>query len=320
MSNFFRNIFTIFRTNLRPYLVISLIAYGLFAAGVIYTFTQTGNVAHLRSPIPDAIDGSLFRDAMGHNFLKLSWVIFLHNSTVCLFDMVLPSLVIPFYAIYILLKTPFHLGVAFGPTATNFLALGVVLLEDQGYIFAALASYAYATRALFPKAFGLPNYKQGFIVGIRNFGYLVLCVPVILLVSAGYESWVIVVRIPDNPFPSVYDSQFLAQAPNVNTTIEFHGQQISYDSTKLQESDARIAQLTPHDVGYFGPIVASRDSLSYTIAISLSQQYWDNPEINRRLGIAAKRLKGAFQSRHYSVAARSRDSLGIWKERVFARE
>jgi hypothetical protein len=233
--------------------------------------------------------------------------------------MLLPWLFISSTGAKVFITGPFYAGMIFGPPSlANIRIYGVALLEFQAESFAILAAYVFATRLLVPKMFAISNYKDAIIVALRSYLELSLFVPIFFVVAAGYEAWSITSLIPQNPFPSTYDSQFALHTKHTNAIINFNNQQIYYDSTMLQTSDAKIAQIVLHDIGYFGPLSIYKDSLHYSVKISLSEENWGKQETIRRLTAAATRLKGSFVSRQYEIVACSRDSLANWREKSLA--
>jgi hypothetical protein len=319
MTTFLKDVFRTFRENLLPYFVICLIIYGIFAAGAISTYYHPDAQATARNTIE--VGDEMLRNALNRDVSSLTLIIFAHNLRACIFDLLMPSLIIPIYGIVSFAKVDYFHGLVYGmPTTTNFLKFGVVLFEDQGYIFAFLAAYVYGTRFLLPKLYGIANYKQGFITGLKGFGKISLFIPIILAFSAVYESWTMAQFMPQNPFPSISDGEFQSALIRPHASFEFHGMRVAYDSTKVELSDAKIAGLAFRDIGYLGPIEVSRDSLAYRIRIAVPQQCWADSAIARRLRFATTRLQKPFSGRRYEVAACSRDSLGHWKENVLIQQ
>jgi hypothetical protein len=316
---FLKDILRTVRSNLSAYLIIMAFTYGAHVAGVVYSTTHPSERAALGRRISsDAAMGTdgMFRGMVGRNYAVLVGIIFAHNFQATFVDMLLPSLILPGYGVTSYIRASYHGGVVYGlPLSTNIQTVSVVLLEGQAYIIAMLAVYVYGSRLIVPKLFGLSGYKEGIVVALKSYWRLILFVPVILFVAALYEAWVLTDRIPPNPFPSNYDASFTSHFRQY-VSVERQGMLISYDSACVGINDVKIAGAALHDVGYFGPLFVSKDSLKVSIDISLPQTLWRDPGVIRRLQSAATMLKEPFADRHYQFSASAVDSLGEWRKAV----
>jgi len=331
MKNALRQSLRIIQENPESYLLINFFYYSIFVVGLIYAYihpsvyefwhgvAQEANKHGLLSIVHNAYYGN-------RNFVLAILLTFVVNVVLgAAIQVSVSSLIVPFLGCLVAAGRAFLWGLIFSPglLMAKPSILFVILLEGQGYVLAAFGAYLQGARFLRPKRFNLNSHKEGFFEGAKLTSRIYPLIVAVLLVSAIIEvhtSGAMIGPTSQNPFPSLIDPKFKLHVLGTNASVDFKGLRVSYDSTNVKLNDAKIAALALHDVGYAGPIVVSRESLDYRIRISLPLERWTNPEIVRRLGVAATYLKKPFLNRWYAIAVCSEDSLGNWRENVLVQK
>jgi hypothetical protein len=118
----------------------------------------------------------------------------------------LPSLVIPFSGLLVaglravmwgvLFSPQIVAGVGVGELGAGFMVVGLLLLEGQAYVLAALGAYVQGRAFLWPRRVGATGRGQGYWYGLKEQARLYLLVALVLLVAALYEVWIALVGIP----------------------------------------------------------------------------------------------------------------------------
>jgi hypothetical protein len=195
-----RQPFRIIRSNLRAYLAMNAIVYGLFAVGV---------VAALAFPELTAVRASAreggFNDVIT-SLLQNPWlfalVIFANNTLLAGFaQVVLPSMIVPFAGIALFGYRAFILGfdvLAGGQAAPIALVPHslAILIEFQAYVLLMLGAYLLGRAWLGPRLVGAPNRRQGYLHGLRQIGWLSLPALALFVVGALYEAFTLAYLVP----------------------------------------------------------------------------------------------------------------------------
>ena len=117
----------------------------------------------------------------------------------------LPSLLVPFSGLLVgglravlwgLIFSPTTLAVSSREVVYGALALGLLLLEGQGYVLAMLAALVQGQSFLWPASAGATSRKQGYLMGLKQTALLYLLVFLVLAVAAVYEALLAIVILP----------------------------------------------------------------------------------------------------------------------------
>jgi hypothetical protein len=190
---FYRKPFQIIRANLRPFLVINAIVYGMFIAGLVAAmlFPELGATKVAASEGDGSFD--LARSLVGNTGLFALVILAVNVFTAAGVWILLPSLVLPFAAIPLFAYKAFTLGTGLFPT-TEIAAIGWIphsltaLLEFQAYSLLVFGGYILGRSWLRPETIGAPTRRLGYLRGLQQFGWLGLAALALLVVGAIWEA------------------------------------------------------------------------------------------------------------------------------------
>ena len=189
-----RTPFRIIRADLRAYLALNAILYGLCLAGfgLALAFPQltAGRVASLE----DDGTGDLVRSLLGNVWLFAVAILGVNTLQFGLLSLVLPSLIVPFAGIAIAAYRSFEIGVTLAPT-TDAAWMTLIphsltwLIEFQAYVLLALGAYIVARSWIRPQTIGADTRRQGYVRGLKQLGRLSIPAMGLLVVGAVYEAF-----------------------------------------------------------------------------------------------------------------------------------
>jgi hypothetical protein len=191
---FYRKPFQIIRANLRPFLIINAIVYGLFIAGLVaaWMFPELAATKAASSESDGSFD--LVRSLVGSPWLFALVILAVNVFTAAGAWIVLPSLIIPFAAVPLFAYKAFTLGSGLFPT-TELAAIGWIphsltaLIEFQAYTLLVFGGYLLGRSWLRPATIGVPTHRLGYVRGLKQFGWLGLAALALLIVGALWEAF-----------------------------------------------------------------------------------------------------------------------------------
>lgn len=202
--------FAILSKSRRPYIFLNLAYYGLVVCGMIYaafdrsvqqTLMDTIGAAFLEGPLAGVMEAY----TGGQLLLAIVLTLVVNLAVGSFVSITLPSLVVPFSGLLVAGLRAVLWGLIFSPTTLavsgrealyGILALGVLLLEGQGYVLAMLAAVIQGQAFLRPASVGATSRKQGFLVGLKYTAFVYLLVILVLAVAAVYEAVLAIVILP----------------------------------------------------------------------------------------------------------------------------
>jgi hypothetical protein len=202
---FLRKPFTIIRANLRPYLVLSAVMYGLLLAGFVVGLA----FPHLTADRVDSLqeDGTadLVTTLLSNVWLFAGSILGVNVLQMSARNIVLPSLVVPFAGVAVFAYYAFTLGIGAVPTdEQGWLALIphslTVIVEYQAYVLFVLGAYLLGKFWLKPQTIGATTHRQGYLRGLQHLGWLTLPAIALLIFGALYEAFTLIYYV----FPVVY--------------------------------------------------------------------------------------------------------------------
>jgi hypothetical protein len=196
MNILFERIRDIFTKNLRAYLILNALYYGILIVFMIYlnfdptlrdAFVERYNTTFLRGAPELAGKPFEFRQTLGTVFGTFN----LNLLGSSYGEITFPSLIIPFAGVAIGLYRVAFIGMAFSPAnptaAGIFLPhLPTLLLEGQAAILAMLGAYVHGRALIWPKTIGQKSRWKAFVEGVRQSGMMYLPITGVLLVAALY--------------------------------------------------------------------------------------------------------------------------------------
>ena len=196
-----RRPFQIIRANLRAYLVLNALVYGVLLAGMAVGMLFPDLPAALATGMEDDGTADLVRSLLSNVWLFALTILAVNVLTVSLKLILLPSLVVPFAGVALLLYTAFEIGLALAPVNETMVTVLIphsvtMVIEFQAYLLLALGSYVFAMAWLRPATVGAPDRRRGYVRGLRQFGWLSLPAMALLIIGAIYEAFSIIYLIP----------------------------------------------------------------------------------------------------------------------------
>jgi hypothetical protein len=189
-----RRPFQIVRANLRIYLALNALMYGLallgFGLGILFPNLNTTQVdAFQEGGTGDPVTGLLTRPwlfaavILGVNIVKL-----------CLVHILLPSLVVPFAGILVTAYWALTTGIVLVPAgAASWIPLIphslTFFIEFQAYILLLLGAFILGRSWVRPHTIGAANRRQGYLRGLQQIGWLALPALALLIVGAIWEAF-----------------------------------------------------------------------------------------------------------------------------------
>lgn len=185
--------FRLVRENLRAYLLLNAIVYGLLIVGMVTGMTFPDLTASLVAAAQESASADVIRSLVGK--VPLFALVILANNIirVGLLSILLPSLIVPFAGIAVLGFQVFYSGLILAPTTADAAATLVphsvtLILEFQAYVILALGAYVLGRSWLRPSSIGAANRRQGYVGGLRQIGWLSLLALLLLIIGAVYEA------------------------------------------------------------------------------------------------------------------------------------
>lgn len=316
----------IVRENLRAFFYLNLFFYGLLLLTVIYAAQnpdmQRSMFYAAQSSVQKGLLAPIYEIYHVERNIPLAAVVTFVVNLVAgsALMLTLPSFVVPFIGLPILMYRFVLWGLIFGPDRIlQFASAGTLFLEGQGYIIAALAIYLHGTRFLRPTHHGYHSYAEGYRAGLKLTARLYVLVTLVLLVAALYESIVGISTIkPLFPKTGTSYAKLVADKQHIN----FSGSSMFYDSTGIDSGDAKTAGLVLEEIGYFrlGDSTSARISRQgsfFTIEVCVPAAYWEHEKIQGRFAYVFTRLEKVFPNRQYQLTAYSIDDSGRVAKKTF---
>jgi hypothetical protein len=193
-SSVLRRPATIIRTNLRAYLALNALAYGLVVAGFLVglVFPDLSR-ARVETQQTDGT-AELVNSLLSSPWLFALVILGVNLGKLSALTIVLPSLVVPFLGIPLFAYWSFTTGITLAPTTDMaWVALiphsATVVIELQAYVLLLLGVYLLGRSWLRPGSIGAANRRQGYLRGLRQLGWLALPALALLVIGAIYESF-----------------------------------------------------------------------------------------------------------------------------------
>ncbi len=196
-----RKPFQIIRANLRVYLLVNAVTYGLLLVSFGLAVVFPGLVEGLRPDLEANGDAALVLSVLRSPWLFAVTILGVNVLRLSLLTIVLPSMIIPFAGLAFFGYWTFTTGIALAPTeAAGWVALIphslTVVIEFQAYILLVLGAYLLGKSWLRPGTVGAPNRRQGYVRGLQQLGWLGLPALVLLIIGAIYEAFSLIYLVP----------------------------------------------------------------------------------------------------------------------------
>jgi hypothetical protein len=180
--------------NMRAYLALNALAYGLVLAGFLVgvAFPDLSRAQAETQQTDGTAD--LISSLLSSPWLFALVILGVNVGKLSALTIVLPSLVVPFLGVPLFAYWSFTTGITIAPTTEmGWVALiphsVTVVIELQAYILLLLGVYLLGRSWLRSRSIGAANHRQGYLRGLRQLGWLALPALALLVVGAIYESF-----------------------------------------------------------------------------------------------------------------------------------
>jgi hypothetical protein len=184
----------IIRENSRAYLVANAAIFGLFLVGfaVGLIFPQLAQDQHAR--LDDDGTTALVRSLIDNPWLFALTILAVNTVTMGVVTIVLPSMIVPFAGIALFAYWTYTTGITLVPaTDIGWVALIphtlTIIVEFEAYIVLVLGVYLLGRSWIRPHTTSSDNRRSGYILGLRQLGWLAQPAAILLVIGAIYEAF-----------------------------------------------------------------------------------------------------------------------------------
>lgn len=184
----------IVRSDLRPFLVLNAVAFGLFLVGFVLGLIFPGLVQEQSADFEASGQTDLVLRVFQNPWLFALVIFAVNTVTVGVVMIVLPSMVVPFLGIPLFGWKAVNIGMAIAPT-TPTLWVGFIphsltlIIEFEAYVLFMLGAWILGRSWLRPGTIGATTRRQGYLRGLQRLAWLGLGAVVLLVVGAAWEAW-----------------------------------------------------------------------------------------------------------------------------------
>ena len=190
----------------RAYFGINLVYYGAVGASMAYVtshpevqraLTEAVVLSLAQGPMATVADAYREGNVLQATLFTFSFNFFAGSLLVLL----LPSLLMPFAGLPIGLVRAVLWGLLLAPTTPELQAAMIphsltLLIEGQGYVLTLLAVWVHGRAFTSPSSVGASSWKEGYLLGLRRAGMVMLLAALTLTVAAVYESLEVIYLVP----------------------------------------------------------------------------------------------------------------------------
>lgn len=200
-AGLFRRPFRIIRENMRVYLALNAVMYGLALVGFMLALVFPELNAARATALQEDGTADLVISLLGNPWLFALTILGVNTLTVGVASILLPSMVIPFAGIAIFAYRAFIIGLSL---ALDDRAMWIALIphsltfviEFQAYVLLTLGAYLIGRSWLWPETAGVQLRRHGYLHGLRQAGSLSIPALALLIIGAVYEAFSLVYLIP----------------------------------------------------------------------------------------------------------------------------
>ena len=196
-----RTPFHLIRADLRPYLLINAVAYGLLILGLVLGLLFPG----LNAALSSSMDASGTTDQVV-SLLATPWlfaltILFVNIGKVALASILLPSMIVPFSGLAVFAYFAVETGITLAPvdhaSAMTLIPHSLtMIIEFQAYILLLLGSFILGRGWLKPETIDAASRRWGYLRGLQRFGWLALPSLTLLIIGAVYEALSLTYLVP----------------------------------------------------------------------------------------------------------------------------
>ncbi|WP_018653170.1 stage II sporulation protein M [Actinomadura flavalba] len=198
---FFRQPLRIVRANLRAYIGLNALMYGLFVVGMVAALAFPDLHEARTAGMDD--DGTTDRvgELLGNPALFALMIFAINVFTAAAGSIVLPSMIVPFAGIAVFAYRAFTFGLTLAPVDEDKAKTMIphsltILIEFQAYVLVLLGAYLLGKAWVRPRSVGAENRRRGYLWGLRQIGRLSLPALVLFVIGAIYEAVELAYLVP----------------------------------------------------------------------------------------------------------------------------
>ncbi|MFI9561478.1 stage II sporulation protein M [Nonomuraea endophytica] len=199
--NRLRRPFQIIRADLRAYLLINALVYGVLLLGMALALIFPDLHTARTSSFVDGDQGALVNTVIGNPWTFGTTIFLVNVFATALLLIVLPSLAIPFAGLAIFAIKTIDIGIILAPVnRTSALILiphaPTILIEFQAYILVVFGAYLLGRSWLRPATADATTRRQAYTRGLNRLGWLWLPALALFIIGAIYEAIEIYYLVP----------------------------------------------------------------------------------------------------------------------------
>ena len=184
----------IIRENSRAYLVANAATFGLFLVGFAVGLIFPQLAADQHAQLDEDGTTALVRSLINNPWLFALTILGVNTVKMGVLTIVLPSMIVPFAGIALFAYWIYTTGVTLVPgTDIGWVALIphtlTIIVEFEAYILLVLGVYLLGRSWVRPRSTGSDNRRGGYVLGLRQLGWLAQPAAVLLVVGAIYEAF-----------------------------------------------------------------------------------------------------------------------------------
>ncbi len=196
-----RRPFQLIRHDLRTYLLLNAIVYGVVLAGFVAGLLFPSLTATQVESLENNGTADLVLSLLSNPWLFAVTILGVNTFRIGVLTILLPSLIVPFSGIVAFLVWTGVTGVALVPTSERgwvaFIPHSVtVVIEFQAYILLAFGAYLLGRSWLWPRTVGAVTRRRGYVRGLARFGLMAIPGFALLVIGAIYEAFSLSYGVP----------------------------------------------------------------------------------------------------------------------------
>lgn len=193
--------FRLIRDDLRVYLLLNALAYGMVVIGMAAALLFPDlNAARLESMDSDGTT-DLVTSLLSNPPLFAATIFAVNVGTVAVASILLPSMIVPFLGIAIFAVRALLIGMTLAPvdqtTAITLIPHSLtIIIEMQAYVVLMLGAFVLGRAWVRPASVDASDRRAAYVRGLQRFGWVGIPAIALLVVGAVYEAFSLTYLVP----------------------------------------------------------------------------------------------------------------------------
>ncbi|GAA1489263.1 hypothetical protein [Brachybacterium sacelli] len=184
----------IIRADLRAYLALTAMAYGLLLLGMALGLLFPDLNAALTGSMGASGETDLVVSLLAQPWLFAATIFAVNIARIALASILLPSLIVPFLGIAVFAYFAVETGITLAPVnhaaAMTLIPHSLtIVIEYQAYVLLLLGAFLLGRSWLRPATVEAPTHRRGYVRGLQLIGRLALPALALFVVGAVYEAF-----------------------------------------------------------------------------------------------------------------------------------